>query len=396
MKCLFTIVPSLSHLHAVVPIARELASRGHLVAFATASRFRSAVAAAGFECYGAGLDWVAEETGHAFAPSDFGDRCAPAMVDDLLALSGRFMPDLIVCDLLELGGWIAAEKLGIPHAVIGLSGGVALPIDWQRNAFGATLNRLRARHGLPADPDLDRLYRYLRIDLIPPGFRPPAVDPGPHTHDVRPVSVDGFSSASVPSWLHDLPFARSVLVTLGTVFNGDREAFDVCLSALASERVNVIVAVGKSQNPDSFGPQPPHVRIERYVPFSLLAHRVDALVSHGGYLTVMTFLGAGVPMLLVPLAADHPLNAMRLAKMGAAATLRRSDLSPDSVRRAVRNLLDNPQYRTAAQKIRSGMLTQPGPDHAAALLEQLARDRRPIPSPTSSPIPRMTAAIGHS
>lgn len=379
MKFLFTIVPSLSHLHAVVPIARELARSGHEVAFATARSFGAAVESAGFACFDAGVDWVAEESGHSFRPSEFGERCAPPMVADLLGLAGRFTPDLIVSDLLELGGWIAAEKIGIPHAVIGLSGGVAMSSEWQRKAFGETLNALRSRHGLEIDPGLEGLYRYLRIDLIPPGFRPAAVEPGPYTHDVRPVSSDGVASPAARSWIHELPFTRSVLVTLGTVFNRDREAFQVCLSALAGEQVNVIVAVGGTQDPQLFGPQPPHVRIERYVPFSLIADRVDALVAHGGYLTVMTFLNAGVPMVLVPLAADHPLNAMRLAKMGVAVTIRRPDLSADALRRATRAVLDDPPYRAAAQRIRTEMATQPGPDHAAALLEQLARERRPIP-----------------
>lgn len=383
-RVLFTIVPSRSHLHAIVPIARALTDRGHQVAFATAARFLPTIAAAGFAGFGAGLDWVAEDDGQTFAPSDFADRCAPPMVDDVLALADRFTPDVIVSDLLEFGGWIAAEKLGVPHAVIGISGGVALPPGWLCEAFGAALQALRARHRLAPDPWLERLNGYLRIDLVPPGFRPPSVEPGLNTHDVRPVSVDAFASATVQSWvvrarLQELPYARTVLVTLGTVFNGDHDAFGIFLSALAGERVNVIAAVGATQDPARFGPQPPHVRIEQYVPFSLVADRVDALVSHGGYLTVMTFRAAGVPMLIVPLAADHPLNARRLMKMGAALTLPRPDLSAGAVRRSVRTLLDDAQYRAAAQRIRAGMLTQPGPDHAAALITQLADERRPIP-----------------
>jgi len=384
MKLLFTIVPSRSHLHAIVPIARALVRRGHQVAFATAARFQPVIAAAGFNGFAAGLDWIADEDGQTFRPSDFADRCAPPMVDDVTALSRELMPDVVVSDMLEFGGWIAADKLGVPHAMIGLSGGVALPHEWTRKTFGESLGALREFHGLRPDPMLEGLNEFLRIDLVPPGFRPPAVDPGPNTHDVRPVSIDDFTSATVRSWvvrakLQHLPYPRTVLVTLGTVFNGDHDAFAICLAALADEHVNVIAAVGSTQDPRRFGPQPPHVRVERYLPFSLITDRVDALISHGGYLTVMTFLGAGVPMGIVPLAADHPLNAMRLVKMGAALTLKRADLNGDAVRTVVRALLDQPQYRAAAQRIRAEMLTQPGPDHAAALITQLAEERRPIP-----------------
>jgi UDP:flavonoid glycosyltransferase YjiC (YdhE family) len=69
--------------------------------------------------------------------------------------------------------------------------------------------------------------------------------------------------------------------------------------------------------------------------------------------------------------------------MGASVTLRRPDLGEDAVRQAVRTVIDNPQYRAAAQRISEGMMAQPGPEHAALLLERLAREQRPIPRLTA-------------
>jgi hypothetical protein len=49
----------------------------------------------------------------------FAGRAARAMVPNLLALCGRYAPDLVVREQVEFGGFVAAERLGIPHAVAG-------------------------------------------------------------------------------------------------------------------------------------------------------------------------------------------------------------------------------------------------------------------------------------
>jgi UDP:flavonoid glycosyltransferase YjiC (YdhE family) len=51
--------------------------------------------------------------------------------------------------------------------------------------------------------------------------------------------------------------------------------------------VNLLLTVGRNQDPAAFGPQPGHVRIERYVPQSLVFPSCDLVVTHGGDDTVM-------------------------------------------------------------------------------------------------------------
>jgi Erythromycin biosynthesis protein CIII-like, N-terminal domain len=46
------------------------------------------------------------------------DIAAGRMVPDLLAIAREWEPDLIVREGMELGGCIAAERLGIPHASV--------------------------------------------------------------------------------------------------------------------------------------------------------------------------------------------------------------------------------------------------------------------------------------
>ena len=63
-------------------------------------------------------------------------------------------------------------------------------------------------------------------------------------------------------------------MTLGTVFNTRRDLFATVIMALRDEPVNLIVTVGRDQDPAQFGPQPDSVHVERYIPHSEL---LDAL-----------------------------------------------------------------------------------------------------------------------
>ena len=95
-----------------------------------------------------------------------------------------------------------------------------------------------------------------------------------------------------------------MLASLGTVFNKTPGVLEAIVDALAEEAVNVIVAIGRDEDPARFGPQPDHIRLEPYVPQPLLLAHCDAFVTHGGFNSVKEALGEGVPMVVVPISAD--------------------------------------------------------------------------------------------
>ena len=66
---------------------------------------------------------------------------------------------------------VVAERLGIPHATVltMAAGSMVRP-----SLVAETLDKLRAEHGLPPDPELAMVSRSLVLSPIPPGFRDPA------------------------------------------------------------------------------------------------------------------------------------------------------------------------------------------------------------------------------
>ena len=58
MRALFTVQPSVGHLHPLVPVARALSGATHDVAICSAPSFRPEVEAFGLTHVDAGLDWL--------------------------------------------------------------------------------------------------------------------------------------------------------------------------------------------------------------------------------------------------------------------------------------------------------------------------------------------------
>jgi MGT family glycosyltransferase len=165
-----------------------------------------------------------------------------------------------------------------------------------------------------------------------------------------------------------------VYLTLGTVpqFNTRPSIFRAFIDGLANEPLNLLVAVGRNNDPAEFGKLPPNVRIERYIPQTLLFPRCDLVVCHAGSGSVMAALVQGLPLVLVPIAADQPENARRCSALGVARVVDEDTLNPAVARAAVADALGNPAYRNSAKRLRAEIERLPGPEYAVKLLERLA------------------------
>ena len=165
----------------IVPLARALEVAGHEVAVAAAASFAAAIEAAGLRAFPAGLDWSLSEPEAALpgfldaeGPQQiltFAQLATRGMVDDLLAVGRDWQPDVIVRDATEYAGWVAAERLGIPHATYAI--GLRLPGPMLRMWTGDTLAGLPKIYGLAPDPDLGRMFEYLFLNFVPESFEMP-------------------------------------------------------------------------------------------------------------------------------------------------------------------------------------------------------------------------------
>jgi UDP:flavonoid glycosyltransferase YjiC (YdhE family) len=396
MRILFTTLRGSGHLHPLVPIARAAVAAGHEVAVACSASFIPHVEQAGFRAFPAGFDGRGRTTAELFLglrtipvhtsalwvlPNVFVAIYAAVMTPDLLTIARDWPPDLIVRDSAEYGGCLAAEVLGLPHASIRT--GANSSRYGIRQLIAEPLARLRELNGLPPDPEVAMPFRYLHLVAEPPGFTLPGEVVAPTIHRLRPEDAEQSSEATLPVWAAELPRRPTIYATLGTVWGGYESGlaiFAAILAALRDESINLIVTIGRANDPAQFGPQPPHVHIGRYIPQGLLLPRCDLVICHGGFNTITGALSAGLPLIVVPISADQPYNAECCAALGVGRVLGLEERTPEAIRAAVRAVLDDPTYRANAEWVRDAMATLPGPEHAITLLERLAVEQRPLPS----------------
>ncbi|MDP9301627.1 MAG: glycosyltransferase, partial [Actinomycetota bacterium] len=163
MRVLFTFAGGTGHAIPLVPIAGAVGVAGHTVAFAGSRSAAAALKTYGFTMFARPDEPKAEpntmsklleldmEHEYEVLRNYYADRLARERADRVLDLGAEWQPDLIVCDEVDFGSMIAAERLGLPHATVLVvaSGSFVRP-----DVVAEPLDALRAEHGLPADPGL--------------------------------------------------------------------------------------------------------------------------------------------------------------------------------------------------------------------------------------------------
>ena len=373
-------MPWEGHFRPLVPLAHALSVRGHDVAFAAAAAWASRAEEEGFPLLPAGM--TREEGGAVFEayresvfalpPEErrtqqfsklFGMIHAPAKLPEVLGVARAWRPDAIVHDSCDLAAPIAAASLGLPW--VNHSFGAMIPLA-ALEAAREYVEPLWRGEGLEPDPYAGA-FRGLFVDLAPPSFT--WEQPRGKVVRLRPVPD---TAEAPPAWLEGLE-PPLVYVTMGTVYN-QAELFRPLLDGLDGANGqgygSALVTVGRDVEPDELGPLPPRVRVERFVPQAHILQRAVAVLSHGGSGTTLGALAHGLPLVLVPQAADQFDNAARAEKAGAAVVLRPSEVTAESVRAALGRVLGEPSFAEAARGIAAEIQEMATVDEAATAVEE--------------------------
>jgi len=370
MRILFSFVGGRGHFDPMAPVARALLARGHQVLVAGGGSHVPSLAKAGFTVFATSAPRVADHARQPMLPVDpvrddweiselFVRRATRERVPVLLDLAEDWRPDLIVHDEVDFAAAIVAEKVRLPCVnVLVLAAGTLL----RDEIVAEPLAEARVEQGLPGRPAVPGQV----LVPFPPSFR----DPG------SPLPPGAFSfrqGALVP--LRARNAKPHVYFTLGTNFN--LESGDLIERTLAGlgrlGDVEVTATVGTQIDPAEFGPQPGHVRVERFVPQAELLPHLDLMASHAGSGSVIGALSHGLPSLLFPMGADQPGNARRCVALGVGRALDPETVTPDEIREAAEEVLGDPGYHEKAQRLQREINGLPAAEETVPLLEALVR-----------------------
>lgn len=290
----------------------------------------------------------------------------PPRLTDLRRLVQRWRPDLLIYESAEFAGPLvgALEHLPTVHHSFGLL---------VESEVMAAAGRVAAEHwtanGLPA-PDRGGMYQHLYLDLAPPSLQAKHIATVPAVQPLRPIPVE-LPKIEPPRWLSRLGSRDVVSVTFGTVFNERPNLFRAVIDGLRDIDADVVIATGHSVAAASIEDIPPHIQLHDWVPWASLLARSSIVVSHGGASSTLGPLSFGIPLVLIPMAADHFTNADAVSAVGAATVLDQDSVSAVVIRDAVDHAL-GVSARTSAEKIAKEISAMPHPDEVVPVLVDLA------------------------
>ena len=384
MRVLFTSVSAIGHVHPMVPLAHALRDRGHDIRWLTGPDAMPRLAAAGIAAVAVGGPWEGiraeyrrrypegaslpplEVPDHVF-PRLFGEIAAPTVLAEVLRFARDWRPDLVINDAAEFSGPIAAAAAGVPSVTHAF--GALTPIHRVAGAAERVAPLWRSAGLEPRE--FGGLYEHLYLDIYPPSLQFGGTDHVPHRQLLRPVAFDDAGEAPTVDLEAGPEADPLVYLTLGTI-NRDRAPLQTALEGIAGLRVRVLVTVGPAGDPAAFGPQPDHVRVERYVPQTRVLPHCAAVASHAGSGTFLATLAQGVPQLCLPQAADQFLNASACVASGAGIALLPHEATAPAIGAAVSRLLGESSFRDAARKVAAEIAAMPGPADIVDVLEALA------------------------
>lgn len=406
-KLLFTTLPSndLGLLARTVPVARELAGKGHEVAFCNPAPAPSAVIGE------AGLANLPPRLGPwptMFAPSTtevwnvghfsaligyLDENSVRGGCEAMMGLMTDYGADVIV-DSWNLTACLAAKALHKPLVSIiqaDMHPGNRGFIWWKEPPPDIptpvpALNRVLSDYGLPSIGKTEELH-VGDLTLI---AGTPETDPVPEKANVihvgpilwqrpdaeLPESISALGRERPLVWVYTgnptygpvAPWADSVVV------------LHSCAEALAGEDVEVVLTTGHHPlTEDQVAALPANFHYQEWVPGMAMAEKSDLLIHHGGHGSCMTGLCAGTPAVIIPTYSERESNARRIAAMGAGDIVLLTEAGPgekqvsvEELRAKVRQVLAEPSFRLNARRIAESIRTYGGASEAARLIDGFA------------------------
>jgi MGT family glycosyltransferase len=154
----------------------------------------------------------------------------------------------------------------------------------------------------------------------------------------------------------DFPMERlagraPILISMGTMYNDEAEFYRNCFAAFGDWPDPAVLAVGHRVDRAQLPEPSANFIVREYVPQVALLETARLFITHGGINSAHEAMLQGVPMVVLPLRADHFAVAGQVAAVGAGVVLNRGDATVERLADAARRALADPQFRACSKKM---------------------------------------------
>lgn len=390
-KVAFFCIPAHGHTNPMLPVAAELVQRGNIVRFYSFSEFEEKIKSTGadFISCDSFLPELTKKEEAALKKVSTTEmtiqdiRITLSMDDFLNKEFASFQPDVVYTDSVCFWGKLSAWKHHIPMVVSTSTFAFnQMSSQYMKNSLKELADIV---FGLPRiSKELKKLEPYGYhvknvLSLVQSDnntdsvvytsrkFQPYAESFSEHYTFVGPSVF----SKVMPEKEKERPL---IYISMGTVINDRPDFYNKCISALKDINADVIISCGNAMDQKLLGNLPNNISVYPYVNQLTILSKADAFITHCGMNSVSESLYMAAPMILYPQTGEQCAVARRVTEIGAGILLR--DDSPEGIRIAVQEILNNTVYAKAAAEFSSDFRACSGAVGAAEFIENAPHNRK--------------------
>lgn len=178
---------------------------------------------------------------------------------------------------------------------------------------------------------------------------------------------------------NDIPFNeiknKIIYVSLGTIFNNSLKFFKNCIEAFKNTDVTVIMSIGKTLKKEQLGKIPNNFYVYNFVPQIEVLKRTDLFITHGGMNSTSEAMYFGVPLIVVPQAADQPIVGKRIEDLELGRVINKNNISSNIIRNYANEILNDDRYKDNMMKMRTKVRQAGGEERVVELINDLLKEK---------------------
>lgn len=393
MKAVYIPVGASGHILASLPMVGELVKAGVEMTYFAPEAFRDNVEKCGAKFVpmpavaASGSSTDAGEDFLAGIPMVFLGEAA-GVIDTIMPVLEHDAPDVIISDEMALAGRLAAWKLDLPLIMMFTSYApckdFSICRSWPeypdthpaRAAAKQLAQRLQDQYGGPL-MDVYEIFEGIgdyNISTLTKSFQPAGDSFGDNFFF---AGAQIAPRADTGTWQAPQNGKPLLYTSLGSLFNNWPEFYQMLFPVVKDLDINVLCSLGKTIKPEYLGEIPANVTTMAFTPQLEVLEHADYFITHAGIGSVMEALYNGVPCMCIPQMDEQVLTAHRMQELGAASSvLLKPEVTEDTLRTALNELIQNPKYTNNAQMISREMRTEGGCKRAAEAVIEFVQNRR--------------------
>jgi MGT family glycosyltransferase len=393
-KILFFNIPAYGHTNPTLPLVAELVRRGEQVIYYSSETFQPAIEQAGAAFRSIAI-FFNEQT-----PVDENlMRFAYTLIQATQEIIANILPDVIadkpdyiiydslciwgkcIAQILQVPAIASVTTLVSPSSLLHLKLLASLPLmirsflegREEYTKFLAISDQLHKTYHIPRPPLADAYNNRAELNIV---YSTKQLQMYPNEFNERYKFVGpciGIRSQAPPFPFDETGNEPVIYISLGTVFNNKVHFYHLCLEAFADLKYRVILSVGSKVDIASLGAIPNNFIVKPFVPQLQVLQRAALFITHGGMNSVSEALYEGVPLLMIPQAADQTFIAQRVQQLGAGKMLHNTKVNAQNLRKAAEEILAQHTFRKASVALGATFRQSGGPKLAVDEIEEFKR-----------------------